>query len=32
MDFLDIAAPDMPGEDPLAGVVPYISIEQTGGF
>ena len=28
MDFLDIAAPDMPGKDALAGVVPDIGIEQ----
>jgi hypothetical protein len=29
MDFLDIAAPDMPGEDPFPGVVPHIGIEQS---
>ena len=28
MDFLDIATPDMPGEDPLTGVMPDIGIEQ----
>ena len=29
MDFLDIAAPDMSGEDPLTGVMPDIGIEQS---
>ena len=28
MDFLDIAAPDMPSENPLPGVVPHIGIEK----
>ena len=28
VDLLDVAAPDMPGEDALAGVMPDIGIEQ----